>query len=43
MYPPNPDAAGTNVASWEFEPLDPMLNAREETAQWARDHIPGRK
>lgn len=28
--------------SWKFEALDPSLNARLETAQWAREKIPSR-
>ncbi|GLB38600.1 putative terpenoid cyclases protein prenyltransferase [Lyophyllum shimeji] len=29
-----------HAASWTFEPLDPLLNARVETARWARKYIP---
>ncbi|KAH0586009.1 hypothetical protein H2248_007286 [Termitomyces sp. 'cryptogamus'] len=41
MYSPAP-AMGNHVhaASWTFEPLDPLLNAREETALWAKKYIP---
>ncbi|TRM62135.1 terpenoid cyclases/protein prenyltransferase alpha-alpha toroid [Schizophyllum amplum] len=35
MYPPT--GAGE---TWAFEPFDCLLNARVETAQWARMHIP---
>ncbi|KNZ78270.1 Geranylgeranyl transferase type-1 subunit beta, partial [Termitomyces sp. J132] len=37
MYSPAP-AMGNHVhaASWTFEPLDPLLNAREETAWWVK-------
>jgi geranylgeranyl transferase type-1 subunit beta len=43
MYPPHLDRMNTNAASWDFEPLDPLLNARGETATWARQYIPGNK
>ncbi|KIY52428.1 terpenoid cyclases/Protein prenyltransferase [Fistulina hepatica ATCC 64428] len=36
MYPQTHDGH----PSWQFEPLDPLLNAREQTARWAREHIP---
>ncbi|KAK0185654.1 terpenoid cyclases/protein prenyltransferase alpha-alpha toroid [Armillaria mellea] len=36
MYPPDVDS------TWAFEPLDPLLNARVETSNWARAHIPAR-
>ncbi|KAK0222201.1 terpenoid cyclases/protein prenyltransferase alpha-alpha toroid [Armillaria fumosa] len=36
MYPPDADS------TWAFEPLDPLLNARVETSNWARAHIPAR-
>ncbi|KAG6852461.1 hypothetical protein C0991_011763 [Blastosporella zonata] len=41
MYSPAP-LMGDHIhaASWVFEPLDPLLNAREETARWAKKHIP---
>ncbi|KAG6888407.1 hypothetical protein C0995_008411 [Termitomyces sp. Mi166 len=41
MYSPA-SAMGDHVhaASWTFEPLDPLLNARAETARWARQYIP---
>jgi hypothetical protein len=25
---------------WKLQPLDPLLNANEETSSWARKHIP---
>ncbi|KAG5644761.1 hypothetical protein DXG03_007669 [Asterophora parasitica] len=34
----NPD--NINTASWILDPLDPLLNARQDTAQWARRYIP---
>ncbi|KIM43086.1 hypothetical protein M413DRAFT_443899 [Hebeloma cylindrosporum] len=40
MYPPEASATGTYSASWNFAPLDPLLNAKEETALWIRQHIP---
>ena len=27
-------------ASWKLSPLDAVWNATEETARWAREHIP---
>ncbi|KAG6850207.1 hypothetical protein H0H93_016386 [Arthromyces matolae] len=41
MYSPSA-AMGNHVhaESWAFEPLDPLLNAREETARWAKKYIP---
>lgn len=43
MYPPGPGSIGTGRESWDFEPLDPLLNARKETSLWAREHIPDPK
>jgi len=40
MYPPEVGATGEYSASWKFAPIDPLLNAREETAVWIRQHIP---
>lgn len=44
LYLPPADICTTSNAdaktSWEFESLDPLLNARAETAKWAREHIP---
>ncbi|KAF8903087.1 terpenoid cyclases/protein prenyltransferase alpha-alpha toroid [Gymnopilus junonius] len=40
MYPPRPEVAGAQAPSWRFEPLDPLLNAREDTALWVRIHVP---
>jgi geranylgeranyl transferase type-1 subunit beta len=40
MYPPEASATGEYSASWNFAPIDPLLNAREETALWIRQHIP---
>ena len=40
MFPP-PEAAGGDT--WAIEPLDPLINAKLSTAQWARDHIPSKK
>ncbi|TFK40478.1 terpenoid cyclases/protein prenyltransferase alpha-alpha toroid [Crucibulum laeve] len=39
MYPPSV----ANNSTWRFEPLDPLLNAREETSQWAKKYIPARQ
>lgn len=41
MYPPNLPETDANASSWEFAPLDPLLNAREETTAWIRKYIPG--
>jgi len=43
MYSPATQIIDNNAASWQLEPLDPLLNAREETARWAREHIPARR
>ncbi|KAG7088839.1 hypothetical protein E1B28_012794 [Marasmius oreades] len=40
MYPPPIDQNSPTKASWDFEPLDPLLNAREGTVKWLREHIP---
>ncbi|KAH9480384.1 Geranylgeranyl transferase type-1 subunit beta [Psilocybe cubensis] len=42
MYPPSVERAGDNIKSWEFQPLDPLLNAREQTALWIREHVPAK-
>ncbi|KAJ4482494.1 terpenoid cyclases/protein prenyltransferase alpha-alpha toroid [Lentinula aciculospora] len=39
MFPPPLYDNDTNSSSWAFEPLDPLINARKETAEWARSHI----
>lgn len=39
LYPPGPEVD----PSWKFKPLDSLLNANQETADWARQHIPGPK
>ncbi|KAF8817049.1 terpenoid cyclases/Protein prenyltransferase [Phlegmacium glaucopus] len=39
MYPP---VAGSGSDSWAFKPLDPLLNATEETATWIRTHCPAK-
>lgn len=38
MFPP-PESAGD---TWVIEPLDPLINAKLSTAQWAKDHIPSK-
>jgi geranylgeranyl transferase type-1 subunit beta len=40
MYPPETDGSSE---SWAFEPLDPLLNAREKTVTWIRMHCPGKE
>ncbi|KDR82565.1 hypothetical protein GALMADRAFT_237942 [Galerina marginata CBS 339.88] len=42
MYQPSSAATGADSQSWKFEPLDPLLNAREETALWIRGHVPAK-
>ncbi|KAF9649787.1 terpenoid cyclases/Protein prenyltransferase [Thelephora ganbajun] len=37
MFPPSESVEGS---TWAIEPLDPVINAKLSTAQWARDHIP---
>ncbi|KAJ3762747.1 terpenoid cyclases/protein prenyltransferase alpha-alpha toroid [Lentinula raphanica] len=40
MFPPPISATEkSNGSSWTFDPLDPLINAREETAKWARSYI----
>ncbi|KAL0570569.1 geranylgeranyl transferase type-1 subunit beta [Marasmius crinis-equi] len=39
IYPPPLDQNSTAKTSWEFEKLDPLLNAREGTVKWLREHI----
>jgi len=41
IHPPRPDT--TTSSCWKFNPLDPLINANEETAAWARCHIPASK
>ncbi|CAA7261529.1 unnamed protein product [Cyclocybe aegerita] len=40
MYPPGLSDSHPNFQSWRFASLDPLLNAREETVQWIREHVP---
>ncbi|KAJ6622692.1 terpenoid cyclases/protein prenyltransferase alpha-alpha toroid [Mycena sp. CBHHK59/15] len=40
MYAPRLENHVRSYGQWEFEPFDPLLNARMETARWAREHIP---
>ncbi|KAJ7668352.1 terpenoid cyclases/protein prenyltransferase alpha-alpha toroid [Mycena rosella] len=42
MYPPNVPGEGSLSKSWDFETLDPLLNAREETVAWIREHVPAK-
>jgi geranylgeranyl transferase type-1 subunit beta len=39
MFPP-PESEGGGT--WAIEPLDPLINAKSSTAQWARAHIPSK-
>ncbi|KAF8627487.1 hypothetical protein AX17_006298 [Amanita inopinata Kibby_2008] len=40
MYSPSWDSADVRAGSWKFVKLDPLLNAGEETSQWAKEHVP---
>ncbi|KAJ6550530.1 terpenoid cyclases/protein prenyltransferase alpha-alpha toroid [Mycena sp. CBHHK59/15] len=40
LYPPSEPGDRSNVRSWNFEMLDPLLNARDETVGWVRAHAP---
>ncbi|KAK7054301.1 geranylgeranyl transferase type-1 subunit beta [Paramarasmius palmivorus] len=40
IYPPPSDSNGAPRATWELDTFDPLLNARDETARWIREHIP---
>ncbi|KAF9453163.1 terpenoid cyclases/Protein prenyltransferase [Macrolepiota fuliginosa MF-IS2] len=42
MYPPSPLWEEEKPESWKFPVLDPLLNARVETAEWARRYISGK-
>ncbi|KAJ3563211.1 hypothetical protein NP233_g9085 [Leucocoprinus birnbaumii] len=42
MYPPSPLSSEENPPSWNFPVLDPFLNARVETAEWAKKYISGK-
>ncbi|THH17268.1 hypothetical protein EW146_g3509 [Bondarzewia mesenterica] len=39
IYCSHPEVRATDPA-WKLQPLDPLLNARQDTAQWAREHTP---
>ncbi|KAF6755843.1 geranylgeranyltransferase type I [Ephemerocybe angulata] len=41
LYPPDLDESDANAATWKLDPLDVLINARESTAAWARQYIPG--
>ena len=43
MYPPGLDSTQEIAASWKFEPLDPLLNSKQTTAEWAMKYIPTRQ
>ena len=44
MYPPDTETeADDDPDTCVFEPLDPLLNAREKTATWIRMHCPAKK
>jgi len=39
MYPPSALSAEEKPESWKFPILDPFLNARMDTAEWAKKFI----
>ncbi|KAF9068590.1 terpenoid cyclases/protein prenyltransferase alpha-alpha toroid [Rhodocollybia butyracea] len=39
MFPPPVYENDASGSSWIFDPLDPLINARQETADWARKYI----
>jgi geranylgeranyl transferase type-1 subunit beta len=43
MYAPRLDISARSYGQWDFSPFNPLLNAREETVRWARNHIPARR
>lgn len=43
MYSPGSNSTHPNFASWKFEPLDPLLNSKQATAEWAMTYIPVRR
>ncbi|KAJ6581449.1 terpenoid cyclases/protein prenyltransferase alpha-alpha toroid [Mycena capillaripes] len=40
VYPPNVPGEGAVSKSWEFDTLNPLLNASGETIRWVREHVP---
>ncbi|KAF8158421.1 terpenoid cyclases/protein prenyltransferase alpha-alpha toroid [Crassisporium funariophilum] len=42
MYPPGLKDTDEAADSWKFAPLDPLLNAKEETSLWIRKHCPAK-
>jgi geranylgeranyl transferase type-1 subunit beta len=42
MYTPSPLAADEKPDSWKFPELDPLINARVDTAEWAKKYISGK-
>lgn len=40
IYPPEVHEESEDKESWVMPTLDPLVNARVETAQWAREHVP---
>ncbi|KAJ6493585.1 terpenoid cyclases/protein prenyltransferase alpha-alpha toroid [Mycena vitilis] len=42
IYPPNIPGESAVAKSWELGPLDPLLNASEETIKWVREHVPAK-
>ncbi|KAJ7149043.1 terpenoid cyclases/protein prenyltransferase alpha-alpha toroid [Mycena crocata] len=43
MYTPRLANSAKRYGQWEFTPFDPVMNARVETVNWAREHIPARR
>ncbi|KAJ7626591.1 terpenoid cyclases/protein prenyltransferase alpha-alpha toroid [Mycena polygramma] len=40
MYAPRLESSVRGYGQWDFAPFDPLLNACQETVQWARNYIP---
>ncbi|KAJ3520479.1 hypothetical protein NMY22_g12738 [Coprinellus aureogranulatus] len=43
LFPLDLDESDSSAETWKLEPLDPLLNAKQSTAKWAREHIPARR
>ncbi|KAJ7205659.1 terpenoid cyclases/protein prenyltransferase alpha-alpha toroid [Mycena rebaudengoi] len=43
MYSPRLEPSARSYGRWNFEPFDPLLNARMDTSRWARENIPARR
>ena len=46
LYPPSKawlEQKAVDLSAWSLHSLDPLLNLRVESAEWARSHIPDRR